>query len=97
MAGLSSLKKLKDVLPQSKLCDVYRALFESHLRYANTIWGRLSSAELQTPQRLQNKALSMIESARYKDPWPKTWLNVENVILFDQSILVYKVLNKLWP
>ena len=29
--GLSSLKKLKDVLPQSKLCDVYHALFESHI------------------------------------------------------------------
>ena len=28
--GLSSLKKLKNVLPQSKLCDIYRALFESH-------------------------------------------------------------------
>ena len=37
--GLSSLKKLKDVLPQSKLCDVYHALFESHLRYGNVVWG----------------------------------------------------------
>ena len=34
-AGLSSLKKLMDVLPQPKLCDIYRALFESHLRYGN--------------------------------------------------------------
>ena len=32
VGGLSSLKKLKDVLPRSKLCDVYHALFESHLR-----------------------------------------------------------------
>ena len=56
-AGLSSLKKFKDVLPQSKLCDVYRALFESHIRYGNVVWGSLSSAELQTLQRLQNRAL----------------------------------------
>ena len=36
-AGLLSLKTLKDVLPQSKLCDVYRALFESHIRYGNVV------------------------------------------------------------
>ena len=69
--GLSSLKKLEDVLPQSKLCDVYRALFENHLRYGNVVWGSLSSAELQTLQCMQNRALSIIASARYKDPWPK--------------------------
>ena len=63
-AGLSSLKKRKDVLPQSKLCDVYRALFESHLRYGSVVWGSLSSAELQTLQRLQNRALSIIASAK---------------------------------
>ena len=69
LAGLSSLKKLQNVLPQSKLCDVYRALFESHLRYV--VWGSLSSTKLQTLQCLQNRALSIIESAKFKDPWPK--------------------------
>ena len=78
--GLSSLRKLKDVLPQSKLCDVYRALFESHLRYGNVVWGSLSPAELQALQRLQNRALSIIENARFKDQWPKKWLNVESLI-----------------
>ena len=96
-AGFSSLEKLKDVLSPSKLCDVYRALFESHLRYANTLWGSLTPAEVQTLQRLQSRALSIIESARCKDPWPKIWLNAENLILFDQSVLVYKILNKLCP
>ena len=71
LAGLSSLKKLKTVLPQSILCDVYRALFESHLRYGNVVWGSLSSTKLQTLQCLQNRALSIIESAKFKDPWPK--------------------------
>ena len=66
--GLSPLKKLKDVLPQPKLFDVYRALFESHLRYGKVVWGSLPSTELQTLQRLQNRALSTIASARHKDP-----------------------------
>ena len=47
VAGLSSLKKLKDVLPQSKPWDVYCALFESNLGYANAVWGSLSSAEIK--------------------------------------------------
>ena len=87
--GLSSLKKLKDVLPQSKLCDVYHALFESHIRYGNVVWGSISSSELQTLQRLQNIALSIIERARLKDPWPKKWLSVVNLIRFDRCVLWY--------
>ena len=79
------------------LCDVYCALFESHIRYGNVVWGSLSSTELQTLQRLQNRALSIIASARYKDPWPKNWLNFENLILVDQPMLVYKILNKAMP
>ena len=46
---------------------------------------------------LQNRALSITESVRYKDPWPKIWLNAENFVLFDRSSLVYKILNKLCP
>ena len=38
---ITSLKKLKNVLPQSKLCSVYYAIVESHLRYADVIWGSL--------------------------------------------------------
>ena len=95
--GLSSLKKLKDVLPQSKLCDVYHALFESHIRYGNVVWGTISSSELQALQRLQNRALSIIERARFKDPWPKKWLSVMNLIRFDRCVMVYKIVNKQCP
>ena len=49
------------------------------------------------PMKQSNVFGRNIESARYKDPWPKSWLNVENLILFDQSISVYKILNKLCP
>ena len=35
--GLASLKKLKNIPPQSKLGSVYFAIVESHLRYADVI------------------------------------------------------------
>ena len=91
------MKKLKDVLPLSKLCDVYHTLFESHLRYGNVVWGNISSSELHALQCFQDRALSIIERARFKDPWPKKWLSVENLIPFDRSVMVYKILNKLCP
>ena len=37
--GLQSLKKLQNLLSQPQLDHVYHALVESHLRYANVIWG----------------------------------------------------------
>ena len=76
---------------------MFIVLFESHLRYGSVVWGSLSSTELQTLQCLQNRALSIIESARFKDPWHKKWLNVEKPIRFDRSVLFYKILNKLCP
>ena len=35
--GISSLRKLKDILPQRKLEKVYKALFESDLRYGDIV------------------------------------------------------------
>ena len=58
--GISSLRKLKDILPQRKLEQVYKALFESHLRYGD-IASKL--------QRLQIRARKLIENAKYKDGW----------------------------
>ena len=35
--GLAAMKKLKGILPQSMLFQVYEALVESHLRYADVV------------------------------------------------------------
>ena len=40
--GLAALKRLTNVIQQSQLCNVCFALIESHLRYADVIWGSLS-------------------------------------------------------
>ena len=81
--GLAALKKLKNVLPQSQLCNVYHILTESHLRYADVIWGNLSQTKLAALQRLQDRAYSIISNARIKDSWPTSWLYVENLLLYD--------------
>ena len=67
--GLLSLKQLKNIFPQSKLCSVYRVLVKRYNRYANVIWGNQSKTKFDTLQRFQGRPLSIIKYARIKDEW----------------------------
>ena len=96
-AGLASLSKLKDILPQSKLVQVYKALFESHLRHANVIWGNLSNTNLTHLQTLQDRAFRHIQSARCSDGWICDWLDVHSMIRYDKLVMTYKILNRECP
>ena len=72
--GLSELRKLRNMLPQLKLDQVYRAPFESHLRYGNELWGSLSATKLKHLQRLQDSSLELIEGAKYREGCKCNWL-----------------------
>ena len=61
------MKKRKDILPRSMLFQVYKALVESHLRYADVVWGSLSNTKISALQRLQNRAFDIIEASKIKD------------------------------
>ena len=50
--GLASLRNLKNILPQSKLCSVYYASVESHFRYADVIWGNVSSEKNRSSPKI---------------------------------------------
>ena len=65
--GLESLKSLKNILSQALLSNVYRVLVASNMRYADAIWGNLSNSKIESLQRLQDRAISMIHRARIKD------------------------------
>ena len=95
--ALSSLRKLKNILPQSKLDQVYKALLESHLRYSDELWGSLSNTKLDHLQRLQTRARTLIEGSRLKDGWRCNWLSVQNLIKFDRVVMIYKIMNGLCP
>ena len=86
----ASLKKPKNILPQSKLRSFYYAIVESHLRYADVIWGSLPARKFETLQRLQNRAQLIIESARVKDNWSCDWLNISSLISFDRQVMTYR-------
>ena len=85
------------IFPQSQLVNIYHALVESHLRYANVAWGSLYNTKLEDLQRLQNRAQSIIERAKIEDQWSRDWLTVEQLINFDRSVMTYKMMNKICP
>ena len=70
--GLMSLKRLKNILPQSQLCCVYYGLVESHLRYGDVVWGSLNKSKIIALQRLQNRTCCIIENAKIKDSWARS-------------------------
>ena len=65
--GLAAPKELKNVVPQSQLCNVYYALIESHLRYADVVWGSMSKIEPAALQRLQDRGYSIISNHEWQD------------------------------
>ena len=95
--GLLSLKKLKNLLPQKQLENVYRALIESHLRYANVIWGSIPSSKIKTLQNLQDRARTIIERARIKNNWSHNWLDVKQLINFNRLAMTHKTMNRTCP
>ena len=95
--ALSSLPISKNILPQSKLDQVYKALLESHLRYSDEVWGILSNTKLDHLQRLQTRARTLIQSSRLKDGWSCNWLSVSNLMIFDRAVMIYEIMNGLCP
>ena len=79
------------------LSNVYRALVESHIRYADVIWGSLSNTKIESLQRLQDRAVSMIHTSRIKDNWTPRFLSVEQLITFDRAVLICKIFIMLYP
>ena len=76
--------KLKNAIPQRELFSVYYAIVENNPRYAKEIQGSLPQPKLDTLQRLQDRARSIVENAIYKDNWSCDWRSVENIIRVDR-------------
>ena len=67
--------------------EVYYALVESLLRYADVVWGSLSDLKMEALQWLQNRAFDIIDSSRFKGSWERKSLNVNQVMNFDRSLI----------
>ena len=95
--GLDSMRKLLKMLPQSKLSQVHRVLVEGHLRYGNLLLGHLSANKLYNLRKLQDREITVIQSAPFKDRAQSAKFSVNESIKLDQAMMVYKILNEQCP
>ena len=52
---------------------------------------------MESLQRFQDRAISIIDTARIKDDWSKHFLQVKQLITFDRSVMTSKIMNRLCP
>ena len=79
------------------LLKVYIVLVESHLRYADVVWGSLSNAKISGLQRLQNRAFDIIEASKIKDSLIRPTFSIDQIFQFDRSVQMFKIINKICP
>ena len=73
---------------------ILRISLTKRLWPGKVVWDCISSSELPACQRFQNRVLSVMERARFRDPWPKNWLSVVNFVGCDRCVMVYEFVNK---
>ena len=88
---------LKSIPTQSSLNDVYLALAESHMQYADVIWGSLSNSNIESLKSLHDRAVSMFRTSRIKDNWTRKFLAVQQLTTSDRAVMVYKIFKELSP
>ena len=59
--------------------------------------GSLSATKLEHLQRLQDRAQTLLESAKFEDRWICKWLSVSSLIKYDRAIMTYKMMNGFCP
>ena len=61
------------------------------------MWGSISNSKIESLQRFQDRAISIIDTARIKDDWSKNLSTVKQLIMYDRSVMTYKIMNRLCP
>ena len=94
--------KLAKFLPQDSLLTLYHSLVESRLRYCCAVWGNCGDTLKTKLQKLQNRAVRIV-SGNYLGLEPEkvlqdlNLLNVQQLIDFHSSIMIWKSKNELAP
>ena len=97
LSGLVSLRKLKNILLQLQLFDVYRVPLESHLRYDNVVWGEPFPAPNSALCKNTRRAFSLTKSSNIKDAYNGNVLDVSELITFNREVITFKIINQLCP
>ena len=76
------------------LFQVYKALVESNLRYADVVWGSLSNTKISALQRLQNRAFEFIEASQIKNSLSQPTFSIDRTFQFDNKFAERSTISK---
>ena len=60
---------------------------ESHFRYGNLLWDHVSATKLHNSQKLQDRAITLIQSAHIKDRIPSATLSANESVTSGDGVL----------
>ena len=99
---LSRVNRIKHLLDQKTLIYLMNAFVFSKLFYCSTVWSSTSKKNVRKLQLVQNYACRIVAGLRKYDHISEAlkslkWLNVEDKLRFNDSVMVYKCMNNLTP
>ena len=99
---LSRVNRIKHFLDQKTLIYLINAFVFSKLFYCSTVWSSTSKKNVRKLQLVQNYACRIVAGLRKYDHISEAlkslkWLNVEDKLRFNDSVMVYKCMNNLTP
>ena len=91
--GCGLLAKLRYYVDTTTLRSVYFAIFDAHLRYGSQIWGQQKTGTIKQIEKLQDKAIRIINFKSKKNPTNPLYkrmkmLKLNDVILFNNCMFV---------
>ena len=71
--GIGMLSKIRHYVSKDTLCAIYYAIFNSILVYGSHVWGQNFNRHIQRLEKLQNKAIRIINFANFRDSVSKLY------------------------
>ena len=95
------LAKLRRYVNLTLLRTIYYAIFEPYLRYECQLWGQAQTQVLQNIEKIQNKALRILN---FKNPWDpieqiykeSKIFKLKDIVTISNLKFVYNQINKLY-
>jgi hypothetical protein len=81
------LAKIRHYVDEKTLHNVYYGIFSSVMNYGSQVWGQFANKSVKRIQKLQNKALRIINFANYRDPSTPIYFKSKILKLEDQVSL----------
>ena len=101
-SGIGAIKRVRHLVPQATLQNIFSALVQPHFDYCNVVWGNCGVTLQQKLQKLQNRAARVLTYSSYDasaDNLIKIldWKDIACQQQNARATMVYKCLHGLAP